>query len=926
MSNNTDTLRRGDRIGCYRIEEVLGRGGFAVTYLATDENLDVEVAIKEYLPREITQRDNNLQVSARKPEFSEDYDTGLANFAREAKTLARFKHPHIVRVHQVLHANNTAYMVMDYEHGQELGDILEQHQTLSEQELRDILFPIMDGVEEIHRHGFVHRDIKPSNIYVRHNGSPVLIDFGAARYTLSETTQQLTAVVTVGYTPIEQYNVSEDAQGPWSDIYALAAVCYEAVTGEVPTDSVTRASATVTHGDDPLPSVRSKINGVYSDDCLDAIDWGLRMEADDRPQVIAQWRDSFDGIFNPASAYVEQTDASIYSPHRVDKPLGSRTASSRPTAETHDTRPTQAHDHNDVVSIPLQTNDTVLDRGVVSLRRDSAVTEMPPVPGSRDSRHTSNATPNVSAHPTTRRQVSQSGTRTTPAESEGKQMPTTNAANQSTATDHPDAMHSQQAPKKRSKFERPSHLSEAPAKRRVISEEIEFDDSDWGYAPPKGGSPFKLLLPFIGLAAVVGGSVLVVNFPEVLPKFGSSEQSLTVGQAIGLADVKLDTGNYIFPQGDSALDYYQIALQTDPDNLEAQAGIRLIENTIREQIAENMAQNDLTEANRILARADDAGLRGIYNTPGTTSASTSDSASANTNNTASNATIAESSPVVASADTTVITPVNTASLEPASTNTQIQPTGVAASVTPDSTTSNTTLTIPPSIQRRIAEINSLIDENRLGEARLLLSDTDRFISDPAVSRDLQQRIENSEAQVSSQQATVENQVTSTFQTVASSGADSTDNAPITTTDSVQTAAPQNTAPQNAAVNDTTASTPVVTPSAPPRRSFIDASGPAAAHLNQLRLALEARDIEAVQALSQPLPEGRIQFLNSTFARHPRLDVIIDNVTTSGDTVSGRLNMAMFGQAEDGSVYSAGKWNGAIIEATLVNGEWQKIRW
>ena len=110
---------------------------------------------------------------------------------------------------------------------------------------------------------------------------------------MTETTQQLTAVVTVGYTPIEQYNVSEDAQGPWSDIYALAAVCYEAVTGAVPTDSVTRASASVTQGDDPLATVRSLAENNYSDDCLDAIDWGLRMEAEDRPQVIAQWRDSF---------------------------------------------------------------------------------------------------------------------------------------------------------------------------------------------------------------------------------------------------------------------------------------------------------------------------------------------------------------------------------------------------------------------------------------------------------------------------------------------------------------------------------------------------------------------------------------------------------------------------------------------------------
>ena len=293
-------------ISCYQIEDVLGRGGFAVTYLAVDLNLDVHVAIKEYLPREIIHRDEQLNVSASRPEFVEDYNIGLSNFAREAKTLARFKHLNIVRVHQVIHKYNTAYMVMDYEHGQELADVLAEHRTLSEDELRSILFPIFDGVEEIHRAGLAHRDIKPSNIYLRENGSPVLLDFGAARYTMSESTQQLTAVVTVGYTPIEQYNVSDNDQGPWSDIYALAAVLYEAVTGSMPVDSVTRASSSLTGSEDPLASVSNQAQQHYSDEFLNAIDWGLRMEAQDRPQSIMQWRDAFNGVFKPASAYVRK--------------------------------------------------------------------------------------------------------------------------------------------------------------------------------------------------------------------------------------------------------------------------------------------------------------------------------------------------------------------------------------------------------------------------------------------------------------------------------------------------------------------------------------------------------------------------------------------------------------------------------------------
>ena len=921
MSNYTDTLQRGDKIGCYRIEQVLGRGGFAVTYLATDENLDVEVAIKEYLPREITQRDENLHVSARKKEFAEDYDVGLANFAREGKTLARFKHPHIVRVHQVLHANNTAYMVMDFEQGEELAEILEKRQTLPEEELRAILFPILDGVEEIHRHGFVHRDIKPSNIYVRHNGSPVLIDFGAARYTMTETTQQLTAVVTVGYTPIEQYNVSEDAQGPWSDIYALAAVCYEAVTGDVPTDSVTRASASVTQGDDPLASVRSLTKSTYSDDCLDAIDWGLRMEAEDRPQVIPQWRDSFDGIFNPASAYIAQKDVSIYSPQRVDKPRQAGGDNAPPRAPAG---------RDDIVSIPLGS-DTTMDSGVVSLDpdavgRDSVVTTMPSINSRTDAKPTGNVgTAPASSHNAGPNPAGPSPAGPSPT---GSGAPR-NIINRNTTNSGSSIYRSSgsEPAKKRSKLERPSHLVESKGReqKRTIRDEIEFDESDWNYEPPQRSSAWRLLLPALGLVAVVGASVAYVNAPELFTNFGNKGANLTAEQKLDLAEQKIGTSNFLFPAGESAADYYQLVLKDDPNNAEARAGIRSIETEIRQQIADNMKKNNLSEANRLLARADKAGLTGLYSSPETTDTTNEQTT-----------TIADSSPVVTATQDTVITPINTASIEPSS------PTAApTASATPVVTEQPSTVTRPaapltgidnnisPFIQDKVTEINSLIDQQRFAEAKALYIETDKFIPDQSVSRELLRKIDAGEAEIEAAAQAETTQIAESATPVTSDQVQSnqvqTDQAPSEAGNQAQSSLVTATTAQTTNTNQNTENnqTPI---SEPPRNSYVDGTGPAAEHLDQLRLALEAKDIDAVNALSESLPEGRIRFLNNTFARHHRLDVIIDEVSSNGDTVTGRLNVAMFGRADDGSIYGAGKWNGAVVTATRRNGVWQKIRW
>ena len=936
MSNYTDTLQRGDKIGCYRIEEVLGRGGFAVTYLATDENLDVEVAIKEYLPREITQRGADLQVTARKPEFVEDYDIGLQNFAREAKTLARFKHPHIVRVHQVLHANNTAYMVMDFERGQELAEIFEQRGHLPEEELRAILFPILDGVQEIHRHGFLHRDIKPSNIYVRDNGSPVLIDFGAARYTMSETTQQLTAVVTVGYTPIEQYNVSEDTQGPWSDIYALAAVCYEAVTGEVAIDSVTRASSSVTKGDDPLASVRNHSKGRYSDDCYDAIDWGLRMEAEDRPQAIAQWRDSFDGIFNPASAYVEQKDASIYSSNisaaaaakkNQDHSNRAQRELQPPREPIREAAPAPRAGASDVVSIPLNTTETPLDAGVVSIDPNagagvaagaSAVSRIPAA--TRDTR------------------LHESRNDNTQSANAGQQRNVLRDTQQPTPIDHGARATHTEVQKQRSKLERPADLAEAPRKRTLHAahDEIEFDDTDWDYEPPTKSSPWKLVLPALGLAAVVGASVLYVNFPEVISNLGNKAPELTTNQNLALAQDKIESEQYIFPAGESAADYYATVLESEPDNVSARAGISFIEDTVRDQIAEEMENNNLSEANRLLLRADDAGLTGIYDTE-TAVASSNPTSNTISSNTATN------SPVVTPTEETQITAVDTGAIEPVRTSTPVAVATASASQTQNlqplpeqeiASPANTGIdnNLSPFIQGKISDIESLIEQERFAEARVAFEDADTFIADQSLSRRLLSSIENGEAaqaatlaanQAASQAAT---QVT----TIATTQPDVTQpEQPV----AQQTIVPEpRDEPQDNLVNNTVVLGTTQTQPAEPQTSVVSGNGSVAAtgatgdFLNQLRRAIEGKDIDSVLAVSQPLTESRTQFLTRMFQRNDRLEVTIDDVNDTGNSLSATLNVSMYKRREDGSFYPAGKWNNVELNANRANGSWQKIAW
>ena len=276
-------LAPGFRLHEYRIDGVLGQGGFGITYLATDINLNARVAIKEYLPEQIAFRTSDKTVSATSTEHLDRYRNGLDSFLVEGRTLATFRHPNIVRVARFFEAHQTAYMVLEYEHGSPLKRWWIEHPHVPEADLVRLLQPLLDGLSVVHAAGFLHRDIKPDNIQVREeDGSLVLLDFGSARQAAASS-QEADIVLTPGYAPIEQY--MDGPQGAWTDIYALGATLYWLVTGKKPPGADQRMRRT-----DPLLPALEAGKGRYSEPFLAAIDWALQPRAEHRPQSMAEWR------------------------------------------------------------------------------------------------------------------------------------------------------------------------------------------------------------------------------------------------------------------------------------------------------------------------------------------------------------------------------------------------------------------------------------------------------------------------------------------------------------------------------------------------------------------------------------------------------------------------------------------------------------
>lgn len=297
-SEYLNALPSGYQLHEYAVDKVLGVGGFGITYLGKDTTLNLKVAIKEYLPNELAVRDANFQVLPKSAECEETYFWGLDRFLQEARLLARFNHPNIVRVLRFFEANGTAYMMMQYEEGESLDEKLKKLGVPpDEATLQGILFPLLDGLKVMHDEGFLHRDIKPGNIYIRRgDGSPVLLDFGAARAQMRGKDQNMTAIVTPGYAPFEQY-FTDGCQGPWSDIYAFGAVIYKAITGKAPPEAASRVKS-----DTMVPAVEAG-KGRYSDKFLRAVDWALQSDEKKRPQTIEDWQRALTSL-NPVEGAV----------------------------------------------------------------------------------------------------------------------------------------------------------------------------------------------------------------------------------------------------------------------------------------------------------------------------------------------------------------------------------------------------------------------------------------------------------------------------------------------------------------------------------------------------------------------------------------------------------------------------------------------
>ena len=288
-------LPPGTRLGEFELLRVLGVGGFGIVYLALDHDLEREVAVKEYMPASLAGRTETLHVSLRSQSDADTFALGLRSFVNEARLLARFDHPSLLKVHRFWEANGTAYMAMPVLRGRTVKEVRQEMAAPPDEAwLRALLDPLLGAIERLHSEGVYHRDIAPDNIQIEPDGRPVLLDFGAARRVIGDKSQTLTAILKPAYAPIEQYaEAGSVKQGPWTDIYALGATLHYLLLLKPPPPATARA----VH-DDAVPLAGMKLPGC-SENFLQIIDWMLAPRPTDRPQSVAALRDALDGRTQP---------------------------------------------------------------------------------------------------------------------------------------------------------------------------------------------------------------------------------------------------------------------------------------------------------------------------------------------------------------------------------------------------------------------------------------------------------------------------------------------------------------------------------------------------------------------------------------------------------------------------------------------------
>lgn len=290
---HVDALAPGTRLGEFEILGLIGVGGFGMVYRAYDHSLQRDVAIKEYMPTALASRSADvLNISVRTSSDQETFRTGLESFVGEARMLAKFEHPSLVKVFRFWEANNTAYMVMPLYRGMTLKQARMRMRTPpTEAWLRKVLWSVLGALKVLHRGKALHRDVSPDNIFLQDIGPPVLLDLGAARLAISDRAKQHTAVLKVNYAPIEQYaDVKDMLQGPWTDLYSLSAVVHGMLCNEPP------MPATIRVVNDSMPpfasvarTVAAEFGQRYSTEFVTGVAWGLSIRPQDRPQSVQEF-------------------------------------------------------------------------------------------------------------------------------------------------------------------------------------------------------------------------------------------------------------------------------------------------------------------------------------------------------------------------------------------------------------------------------------------------------------------------------------------------------------------------------------------------------------------------------------------------------------------------------------------------------------
>lgn len=317
-----DALSPGARMGEFEVTSVIGQGGFGIVYLAYDHSLDRKVALKEYMPSDLARRTDDGAVTVKSERYAETFGAALRSFVNEARLLAQFDHPSLVKVYRFWEANGTAYMVMPFYEGATLKETLRGFDRPPDEAwLKALLGPLLNALEVMHAHRCYHRDIAPDNILMLTDGMPLLLDFGAARRVIGDAAHALTVILKPGYAPVEQYGESPDLrQGAWTDLYALASVLHYAIMGRPPVPAVARMIA------DPQVPLAQAAAGRYTEAFLSGIDAALCVQPAGRPPNVAEFRDALG--FGPRQTHegLREYGGSPGAPERRESPRSASTA------------------------------------------------------------------------------------------------------------------------------------------------------------------------------------------------------------------------------------------------------------------------------------------------------------------------------------------------------------------------------------------------------------------------------------------------------------------------------------------------------------------------------------------------------------------------------------------------------------------------